>query len=609
MPSSHEVFSNKAFLRSLPSSTILFIILLIVGFVVGIIAVAIMGHSIRYSIINLVIIGFITGMLVLVTPTLLTVLIIKSLKRFILVKYILFTALTSLIGFSIFMLLGSAIYVISNNYAIASAIILVGDASIFAWWFIIAKVLLGKHGSTIAISLVQPTLNILVYIPYSKFIFTFEVPMKILLIKLYAAIFVFLLMGYMILYVFNEPFKKSVGFKGMEAMSQFVQDWLFNIDMVAPMGQKYGKAADIETNTFVFKHNGNLKAIFFIPDIHFGPIGMLGGSRFPYLIERFSYSKYRVPTFVMHTAVNLDNNPIASSQLPALTKALTRSVEECKTSRGASTAGIYKSSYGNSHILALSFGEDALVTFTRAPRVTEDISPGAAKLFRSKLEAKFRNVALLDAHNSRYESAPSSELAGTDIGSRLAAEYIKAISMLSKPLYKGRLLMGASSIELFNAMKRPKDLGEGNLNAAVFEIKGKRFAMIQFNANNMLPILREKILRYVKDKFGIDAEIYTTDTHEVNKLDLGASNVLGRYSSHSKILVFVDKAIKEALANMEDVSVSHCRYIMRGFKIWGENSRERLAVALQSVTELGKIIVPLIIAAAFIVAVLLILAI
>ncbi|MGC8669912.1 MAG: DUF2070 family protein [Candidatus Micrarchaeia archaeon] len=611
MPKNSEdpLSNNKIFLKSIPRVSTLLVILIFIGILVGLSAVSIMGTIFKYSIAKGVLIGMITGTLVLIVPTLLTVIFLKLLKSYITTKYLLFISIIGVGAYSIFLLLGNALFAITHNYGISAAIIIVGDASIYGWWFFIMKILIGKQKSSIAIPFIQPTLNLLIYLPYSKFIFTFSIPLGVLLAKLYAAIFIFLLMGYMILYIFNKPFKKSVGFQAIDAMSQFIQNWLFNIDTNPPLGiSNIGINSNINTDTIVFKSGKSLKAIFFIPDIHYGPLGSIGGSNFPYLLERYAQTTFKVPAFIMHTAVNLDKNPIASNEFPLLSNALKISVEKCLNREGTTEIQYYSSNYKSAKINVLSMGKNALASFTRAPHVTEDIAPDVAKIFKNKMENKFGYVMLVDSHNSRYEEAPKEELDGVIVGSRIFEDYVKAIDKLSKPLHSNRQLkMGVASIELFNAMGRPKDLTNGNLNIAIFAFNSFKNAILQFNSNNILPELRNKIVRHVKRVYNIDLEVYTTDTHAVNTLDLDASNVLGRYSNHSKIIKYVDIAIKRALSNIENVSVLRQSYTIPNFKVWGPSSRERLEAVLESVYEIAKIMVPIVIVSAFIVATLVIL--
>jgi putative membrane protein len=470
--------------------------------------------------------------------------------------------------------------------------------------------ILGRQKSGVILALIQPTLNILMYMPYSKFIFSFNTSINVLLLKLYAGIFIFLIMSYMILYIFNKPFKRSIGFQGIDTMSQFVQNWLFNIDVNPPFGiARIGVNTTVDTSTIVFKRGSKIKSIFFLPEIHYGPMGTLGGSNFPYMLERFGFYKYKAPLFVMHGAVNVDNNPIASSQISALEKALEKSVKNALIRKGTTECSFYESKYGSASLSVLAFGGFGLATFTRAPKVTEDIEPTIGMSIKSRLEAIFDKAAVIDAHNSRYETAPASDLAGVTVNSDLAREYINATAKLGKPLHKSKSIkIGFSSVELFNAMDKPKDLAPGNLNTAVFAFNGFKYAILYFNANNILPKLRDSIIKHIKEKYGITAEVYTTDTHMVNKLDLDAANVLGRYSSKKKLLKMVDKAVRMAIIDIGEVTCYYYTHKIRNFKVWGQNARERIGAVLNSVYEIAKVLVPIIIAGAFIVAALIILA-
>ncbi|MCL4374197.1 MAG: DUF2070 family protein [Candidatus Marsarchaeota archaeon] len=610
MPESpSDPLKNSIFLKSIPPTPVLLIVMLSIGFAAGLAAIAIMGSAIAYPLQSAILIGVITGTLVLVVPSLFTAIIFKVAKRHVQLKHILFITLVGMGSYAVFLLLGNAIYALFHNYAISSVIILVGDASIFGWWFFITKILLGEQKGGLTLSLVQPTLNVLIYVPYSKFMFMFSAPLRVLLFKLYAAMFIFLVMSYMILYIFNRPFRKNMGMQAIDTMSQFVQNWLFNIDVNPPFGiSSIGINTQVGTDTFVFSTGSGVKAVLFIPEIHYGPMGTIGGSNFPYLLERRASSLYKAPVFVMHTAVNIDNNPVSQSQLSLLASALSSGVEKCMALRGNGKAAFYSSSYGHSKVSVISFNGSAIAILTRAPRVTEDIDPSVAKLLKSRLERDFGTVALVDAHNSRYESASEKELSGVPMGSEAASEYQKAIDLISKPLHRSRSLkIGSASIDIFDAMGRPKDLANGNLNVIVFGFNGFKYALLQFNANNMQPKLRREIVTHIKNKFGMDAEACTTDTHAVNTLDLGASNVLGVYSSHRGILQNVDRAIKKALSSMESVRVAHEAHAIKNFKVWGPNARERISAILSSVYEIAKVLVPLVIAGAFIVASLVIL--
>ena len=306
----------------------------------------------------------------------------------------------------------------------------------------------------------------------------------------------------------------------------------------------------------------------------------------------------------MHCAVDMDNNPISSSQFNAVRDSLDNGVRNCRLISGkGSPFCLLNSEHGNSKISALMFGKVSLVTMTRAPKVTEDVSLESAVLFRELLDTKLGTSVLLDAHNSRYEAAPKPELDGIKFNSQFANEYVKAIKAIGKAAHKSKLVrMGMASKELYFRLGCPEDIAHGNLNVAIFKFNGYSHVLVQVNANNVLPTFREALIRHVKEKYGINAELYTTDTHAVNSLEFNASNVLGRYTKYQKFAAVLNETIEKALSNMEVVSVYHSRGEMKKFKVWGQNAMETIIATANSIFGITRLLVPIIVVVGFIIA-------
>ena len=593
--------------RHLPGSSALFTILLVLSIATGISAVALLNLSmisklLLYSVVN----GSTTGILIITLPTLLTVIVMKALKRYVALNYMFFISIIGAITYSLFILLGSATYVLSRNYAISGVLIILGDASIFAWWLFAAKVVLGQKKKAALLALVQPTLNILLYIPYSNFIFSFSTPLSLLLLKLYAGIFVFLVVSYIIMFVFNKPIEKGLGgFRVFEAFSQMFQNWLFDVNTSSPFGTKFGVPQDISTDTIVLRDmSDKIKVIFFAPYVHYGPSGTLAGSNFPYMLERYSTLRYNAPTFIMHSIVNMDFNPISMNQFGRLREALDSGVRDrSEPKTGPKGMSYSKSTSDNSTAIRLGLDDIELVALTRAPHVTEDITPDLAYLFKGMLEHGSEKAILIDAHNSRYESAPKAELEEVKLNSKFADAYANAIRLSEKPQHKSAAIrVGVCKTELFSRLGMPKDLAEGNLNVAIFSFNGFKYAMLHFNCNNILPTLRNEIVEHVRAKYRIEAEVYTTDTHAVNSIGSLASNVLGRYANRKRLIAAVDEAVCKAISNISAVSVCHKRGIIKGFVVWGPNAKERMTAVATSVYEMARLTVPIVVAIGFIAA-------
>ncbi len=598
------------FSKSLPKNSMLLLILIALGLVTGIASAALMDYShlvrdISYVISN----GILTGVFSIIIPATLAVVTIKMLRRYVTARYILFSTIIATVSYVIFFMLAAAVYAITKNYSFPAVIILLGDASTFGWWLFISKILLNEKLRAAPFALIQPTLNILFLIPGGRFIFAKTFPLNILLVKLYAGIFIFLMVVYFILYIMDTPLRKSLGFSGIDAFTQMLQNWLFDVNITINSNSlgPIGKSSDIETQMLAFKSpNGTIKSIFFIPEIHYGPMGTIGSSNFPYLLEHYGVSKHKAATFIVHPAVSEDNTAPSSSQYAKVVKAFDEcfaGLERIECRRFAFT----RMDHNSARINILKFERIGLATFTRAPKVTEDITSEAAALFKKALEVEMQLPILIDAHNSRYETAPLSELSAVKFDSAIAKDYLYAIKHMPRELHSSKKIrFGSSSIELYSRLHEPKDLAPGNLNVAIFKFNGFSYCMVYINSNNLLPSFRSALVEGIKKRYGIDAEIYTTDTHYVNSFRDTASNVFGSVTKEKALLPALYECIDDALAKMENVDVYYGRSVIKNFRIWGTNERERIITAVNSMLAIAKLLVPIVIIMGFFIAALVI---
>ncbi|MGC8648753.1 MAG: DUF2070 family protein [Candidatus Micrarchaeia archaeon] len=589
-----HLFSN-----SLPNLKRLIIFLTIYSIIIGLIISTITELRNLY-LFSVIVIGILTGLIIIFLPTILTTIAIKIIKKYIKTKYILTIAIASTFIYSLFLVLASSFYYITNNYILASSIVLVGDASILALWLFVSKVMLGQKKKALLYSIVQPLINLFVYIGASNIIFTFSLPFWLLLIKLSTGIAIFAIVSYIIIYIIDKPIKNNLNFSGIDAFSEIVQNWLFDIDI--KISNQKGYKNDIYTHTIVIKNDENkIKALFYIPEIHYGPVGTIGGSHFPYLLQNYASKKYNTNVFIMHPTVNEDNNPLSSSELNILKNDLNKSIKEIKKV-DYQKIEYYKGKYETAKVSLLKINNLNIATFTRAPKVTEDFSQDAEKIIRELLTSKNSNLIMLDLHNSRYESASKIELDGIKSNTKYIHEYIKAIKELKKVAYAQKLYFGSSSINIYNIVGRPIDLAPGPLNCTFIKIGNMKQILLVFNSNNMLPSFRNNIIKYVEGKYKIDTEVCTTDTHYVNSLQRTASNVLGRSININTLLPLIDKAVEKAIKDAESVHIYYKNSIIKNFNVWGPNIKNKTMNIVSYVFSLAKILIPIILVSSFIIA-------
>src|SRR5271157_4004740 len=106
------------FSKALPKTSVLFALLLLSSMLMGISAVFLINGG-RASAYVLLANGALTGMLIIALPALLTIILIKSLRRYIKLKYIFFVAIIGAVTYGLFVIIGSASYAVLRAQTLA----------------------------------------------------------------------------------------------------------------------------------------------------------------------------------------------------------------------------------------------------------------------------------------------------------------------------------------------------------------------------------------------------------------------------------------------------------------------------------------------------------
>ncbi|MGB9732286.1 MAG: DUF2070 family protein [Candidatus Micrarchaeales archaeon] len=591
---------SSYFNKNAPKSTRGAAALFAIGIVAGIVATMILNYSELWrNFLNIAINGMNAGLLAITLPALISSALIKILKKRIYLKHILMAMIIGTISYSLFIIINSIVFAFLKSTIIAYIIILLANASLFGYWFIVSRFIMGRKRDAIAIGVIQPTLNFLFYIPISKYFISIALPFWPAVVKLYVGMFIFMVAGYAFFYVVDKPVKKRLNISGVEIFTVMVSQWLYNIGTLE-VSLGIGKKTDIKVKLLALKGKAGMKSIFVEPDIHYGPFAGTGGASVTEYLGNFISKKYKATPFVLHGAVNVKLNPISTKEVITIGRELEKNIE----SLGGGSFKLAKGNIGFGEAkpctaIAIRINGAKIITLTKAPKITEDIDHDVGEELSSVAGG---NTIIIDAHNSRFESANKEELMGVYKGSRYVDLYKKAIKKALEASEDEKLEFGSSSFKLSNILKNAEDLGKGYSSVGIFKFGDKRFAMIYFDANNMLPSLRKRILEHVMERYGMKSEVYTTDTHSVNSLARPFTNVLGRKTSAKKLIPIIDIMIENALKDMESVSSAYKEFIIHDFAVWGEDAEKKIIEISKEIIRRLKYIVPLIVAAGFVIA-------
>ncbi|MEM0086810.1 MAG: DUF2070 family protein [Candidatus Micrarchaeaceae archaeon] len=601
---------SRYFGKQAPNAYLLAIIITVVGISVG--AISALAVHYQYflkgdfaAVYGTVVLGAAAGFFAITLPALLTASLIKAIRARMLLRHILFMTLAITIGYSAFIVVDSVLFALFMNYILAYVIILLANAGVYAYWLLMAKIVAAQRKRAVITAIANPLMNVLLYFSFGRYIINIALPIGIVLIKLAAGMFVLLVTVYLFLYVVDRPMKRMLNVSSVAIFTTMVNQWLYNIGSFEIANPDFGEKRRIGVDLLALKGKGDTyKAVFVRPEIHYGPFSGVGGGIATAYIGEAIKKRYGSVPFVMHGTVNISQNPISTAQVAQLSKRIISELNAMpKENFRAASGGIGFGYEKPCSARTIQINNLRIVTLTKAPLVTEDIDSSVGRHFARIASAGGRDAIIIDAHNSRYESAKKDELAGIYRKSKYVKIYSNAILKSLTIKNEGKLSLGVASQKIKPLLGNAADIGDGYSSVGIFDFgAGGRFCMIYFDANNMLPALRQRILRHVKEKFGIDAEVYTTDTHSVNSLAYTVSNVLGRHVDEKRLLKVLDNMIDDALKNTEPVSMQYKRFTIENFRIWGRGADKKITHASKEIMNNLSRLTPIIITAGFVIA-------
>lgn len=585
----------------IPGSLVQAMLILLLGVIAGAVAGMIVHGS--GDIVDAALLGAGSGILVISVPALLTVLILRTIKRGMKIKHAMFAVLAISLVYAAFIVVDATIYYFLRSRAVYFLLLILINAAIYGYWFIINRIAIGQKKIAIITSQIQTLLNIFLYLPFGGYIIRFGIPIGVALTKLFSGILVFLVICYVILYLLDMPAKKNLYVSSVQLFSTMIGQWLYDLNADTKILGTGGVERDVDSDVVVLSSKKGIKAVMVKPDIHYGPFGSVGGSIFTKVLGDMIVNKYGAAPFILHGAVNIDDNPISTRQVTTMSSRICDYIGTMASGTMEDAFGMMKvGSEGPCRAINMRINGVNILTLTKAPTVTEDIDREVGLHFEKMANCGKYDTVLIDAHNSRFETAPKDDLRGIYRGSKYVKMYDAAIREAVSPQGRAaRMNFGSSYMKLSKVLRNP-DLGTGYSSIGVFKFGTKKFAMVYIDANNVLPGFRESVIRHVKAKYGIDAEVYSTDTHSVNSIALSARNSLGRYTKAGEFEPLIDTMIERAMKSMEEVSFAKGLTEFKRFRVWGKNAEELITKVGMEIINIGKYVVPVVIVGAFIIA-------
>jgi putative membrane protein len=432
-------------------------------------------------------------------------------------------------------------------------------------------------------TLLQPTLCILAFLAFWVSISS--------AITLQVVLFIVLspIIGYVAVLLFLSSIdrlgKRAYSLPALPLFKAFLLNWVTNEN--APLEkhlEEMGENADIEVSLLKFD-SSKPKAAVIVPLVHPGPFKNIGSSLLPSLLKHGFEKEYGCDTCTplgilgheLDLASQAQNHKIvsqviASAKFEATNDSATPFV---KVSEGVATASCQ------------IFGDTAFLSFTLAPKTTEDLPQELGREVKKEAEKYgLKHAVVINAHNSLSDVVDTQE--NVDALQTVASKCLqKAVALSAKPFMVGAATVFPKEFTLKQGM------GTGGITAIVVGVEKQKTAYIVIDGNNMVPGLREKMISALASLGFDESEVFTTDTHAVSALVTGRRGYhpVGEAMDEKLLLDYVSEAAKKAEANLEVARAGCLQFVVPQVRVIGEDRLRSITLLVDKAIQKAKQII------------------
>jgi putative membrane protein len=388
--------------------------------------------------------------------------------------------------------------------------------------------------------------------------------------------------AFLFVFLLDHYGRRVSGVPSMPLFRAFMLNWVAGLN--APFEallEKLGENEDVEVTLLKFD-SYKPKAAIVVPLVHPGPFKNIGSSLLPSMLKRDFEKEFGcqtcVPLGILGHELDLAsqaqnqkiiNQVINSAKFPVSTERATPFV---KVTDGFVTASCQV------------FGKTALLSFTLAPKTTEDLPQQLGRVVHDEAEKLGLECNIVvNAHNSIEDEEDVEESLDKlrEVASRCLS---KAVSLPSYAFEVGASTVFPKDFSLEDGM------GPGGITAVVVKVAEQKTAYIVIDGNNMVSGLREEILSALKTIGFHESEVFTTDTHAVSAVVLGRRGYhpVGEAMNHETLISHIQEAAKAAEANLETCNAGCLRLVVPKVRVIGKAQLESMSMLVDKALQRAK---------------------
>jgi putative membrane protein len=391
--------------------------------------------------------------------------------------------------------------------------------------------------------------------------------------------------AFLFVFLVDQVGRRTYDVPSMPLFRAFMLNWVAALN--APFEElleKLGENEDIEITLLKFD-SYKPKAAIIVPLVHPGPFKNIGSSLLPSLMKRAFEKEFGCDACIPLGMLGHELDLASQAQNH---KIISQVIESAKFSASAEKATPFvKVTEGIVTASCQVFGKTAFLSFTLAPKTTEDLPQELGRIVNEEAEKLGLECnVVVNAHNSLTDSdeveAPIDML--RDVASKCLK---KAVSLPSYAFEVGSSTVFPKDFSLEEGM------GSGGITAVVVNVAEQKTAYVVIDGNNMVSGLREKILSALKSAGFHECEVFTTDTHAVSAVVLGRRGYhpVGEAMNHETLMRYITGVAKAAASNMESCKAGCLRLVVPNVRVIGEARLRTLSLLVDKALRRAKQVV------------------
>lgn len=380
------------------------------------------------------------------------------------------------------------------------------------------------------------------------------------------------------LFQVSNIYREATGMSGYPFIRAFILSMMTegNDGPIESYFERVGIKSNVRIQYLVIRSTSSkeIKGLFIVPHIHFGPFKTCGSSDLP---EQIYKAFEHIPgTTVYHTTNDHTQNLTSQGYVEIIMKRIKQDIDAINNNLNINwvkeVKDFTRKISNSAKLIGMEVDNTPIIFITRHPLPSDDIESSVGDRIRKYVISKgFKDIIIVDSHNAiigdeiliKRDSIEAQDLFN------VTQNYIESKKVQNSQ--KVPMLYGVAK-GAFKNYSEKDGIGFGGIVVHLFQNSNtdQTTALIHFDGNNAFIDIRSYILNMLQNR-GIErGEITTSDSHTVaRQFSSRGYSPIGDKIKIDEILEKLDSLIQEAENNMEPVEFYYSDSIERKVKIWG----------------------------------------